>query len=606
MKLKVKDIIDKINKIIKENKKPLLNKEMNTFANNMLKKLSFLSKEKKIIFLKEILNELPTDIEFSDIEPFITVIHSVEILEENEYLIEKLNENLNEYFKKYIDNNPSISFDNAKLISMLIKEINDKKYVENYINDTNNNELVRLYLVFLKNKFNKKSLKDAYFEKKYMFSDEAKYYLLLQLSQPEITINFLDNNPNLNSEQVMTLIYSLYESMLYKKTYYRYTTYDMNNIKKYINKYIQKYLMKYPITSKLNHINDLKFGIEIESEIESEFFYSEIKFGIIGRLKFPENWRIKVERSLEAGQEIVSPPLDFSEKSEKEIFEVCNILTTIKQTATEKCGGHIHFDADYILRGGEKGIANLLEFYSNIEDLIYLIGNPVNSRIRFGAKDFAKPISRRLQTLYNNGIIKIKDEEAFREFINKFRRIYNDRYYSLNIINIGKKDKNTIEFRLPNGTIDPNVWIENINLFAAILKSSKEITDILEKENYQINLTDKEKEKICYYTNIKTSKISDEERIENLLKILFEDKKQQNIYLERYRTNKNIEENKEYIVVNFNMPNKKQPFDIDMTGFSPTKIASAVLPEVTAEDIDSCRENIEKEIKQRYFSEEII
>ena len=155
---------------------------------------------------------------------------------------------------------------------MLIKEINDKKYVENYINDTNNNELVRLYLVFLKNKFNKKSLKDAYFEKKYMFSDEAKYYLLLQLSQPEITINFLDNNPNLNSEQVMTLIYSLYESMLYKKTYYRYTTYDMNNIKKYINKYIQKYLMKYPITSKLNHINDLKFGIEIESEIESEFF----------------------------------------------------------------------------------------------------------------------------------------------------------------------------------------------------------------------------------------------------------------------------------------------------------------------------------------------
>ena len=248
----------------------------------------------------------------------------------------------------------------------------------------------------------------------------------------------------------------------------------------------------------------------------------------------------------------------------------------------------------------------MLEFYSNIEDLIYLIGNPVNSRIRFGAKDFAKPISRRLQTLYNNGIIKIKDEEAFREFINKFRRIYNDRYYSLNIINIGKKDKNTIEFRLPNGTIDPNVWIENINLFAAILKSSKEITDILEKENYQINLTDKEKEKICYYTNIKTSKISDEERIENLLKILFEDKKQQNIYLERYRTNKNIEENKEYIVVNFNMPNKKQPFDIDMTGFSPTKIASAVLPEVTAEDIDSCRENIEKEIKQRYFSEEII
>lgn len=49
----------------------------------------------------------------------------------------------------------------------------------------------------------------------------------------------------------------------------------------------------------------------------------------------------------------------------------------------------------------------------------------------------------------------------------------NGRYYGINF-----KKQDTIEFRLSNGTLNANTWIENINLFGGIIKVAQNIAII--------------------------------------------------------------------------------------------------------------------------------
>ena len=41
-----------------------------------------------------------------------------------------------------------------------------------------------------------------------------------------------------------------------------------------------------------------------------------------------------------------------------------------------------------------------------------------------------------------------------------------------------RDEKNTIEFRLANGTINPEMWIENANLFGGMVAISEELARI--------------------------------------------------------------------------------------------------------------------------------
>lgn len=55
------------------------------------------------------------------------------------------------------------------------------------------------------------------------------------------------------------------------------------------------------------------------------------------------------------------------------------------------------------------------------------------------------------------------------------------RYASINLTNLGGKKKNTIEFRLSNGTIDPKVIKENVFLYASIIDTAVKMTKEPEK-----------------------------------------------------------------------------------------------------------------------------
>lgn len=111
-----------------------------------------------------------------------------------------------------------------------------------------------------------------------------------------------------------------------------------------------------------------------------------------------------------------------------------------------------------------------------------------------------------------------------------------NRYSGINFMNVGN-DKNTIEFRLANGTVDENTWIENINLFGGIIKAAEELTNIQNKPEEE--RTDEEKEKLRNFEEIKNSELDDKERFEKLMVIAIK-KENRKIYRGRFNTNSKL------------------------------------------------------------------
>ncbi len=105
--------------------------------------------------------------------------------------------------------------------------------------------------------------------------------------------------------------------------------------------------------------------------------------------------------------------------------------------------------------------------------------------------------------------------------------------------------KNTIEFRLSNGTLDPNVWIENVRLYGRIVQMAHELGQIKIKLKNEEKLTEHEREKL-YYSNILKTNVTNDEKMDALMKILFSEEERK-VYDERYTVNKELEA-KEHVI----------------------------------------------------------
>ena len=125
--------------------------------------------------------------------------------------------------------------------------------------------------------------------------------------------------------------------------------------------------------------------------------------------------------------------------------------------------------------------------------------------------------------------IKTKDD------INRFLKGIQQKKknYGINFLNLGK-NKNTIEFRLANGTIDLNTWIQNIVLFSGLVKTSEDLAKIQLKPEGE--RTKEEVEKLKSLAKIKNKSIPEEVRLESFLFIAIPEEKR-DIYRNRYKVN---------------------------------------------------------------------
>ena len=273
-------------------------------------------------------------------------------------------------------------------------------------------------------------------------------------------------------------------------------------------------------------------------EIESNGWASDLVPSLVN--KICPDWEVEVdptiqdEREFLDGVEVKSPKLTGNmQECTKSIYLVCELLNTMQQNATHVCGGHIHIGADYLSTYMSFDI--LKDLCIGAEEILYIISNPPGIIPRENIIDYARPLPSRLLS------VQLDSELAVKSFIrdvqqNKYSDIdedESDRFYGFNFSNIGK-EKNTIEFRFPNGTINPNTWVENINLFGGIVRAAETLFLISSKP--PTNRTPLEQGLLENFSQIRNSETDEEVKLASLLAIAIPPGDRR-IYLDRYSTN---------------------------------------------------------------------
>lgn len=282
-----------------------------------------------------------------------------------------------------------------------------------------------------------------------------------------------------------------------------------------------------------NYIIKLPKNMTIGIEIESEGKNSNLIRKIINNLK--SDWKEEIDTSLNSGIEVKSPIIyGNDQKRIYEMHEICLLHNKLGQKISERCGGHIHIGSNYLTT--KESWMNLLQLWSNNEELLYIIANKEGEAPRFMLSSYAKPYSGALEKALNEKTVKLDTVEDVKKFAKEVQNGAGD--YGINFNNLGN-EKNTIEFRISNGTTDIKTWIENINLFGGLVKASEDLAIIQKKMPEE--RTDEERIKLKLFERLNKDEIDDSERLEILLQIVIP-KEDRDIYRNRYRVNSKLYE----------------------------------------------------------------
>ena len=255
------------------------------------------------------------------------------------------------------------------------------------------------------------------------------------------------------------------------------------------------YLLKQYYLGLRNNLNiddKVSFGLEIEFE---NAYRDLIEFNIYNHFS-DSDWNIVDDGSLINGGELVSPCLYNEYNTWKDLFIVCDIVNK-NAYVCDNVGGHIHIGMD-ILGNNPKYWRNFFKLWLAYENVIFRFLNGEYISHRSGMQEQARPIAidliNNMKRLDNASmersalhIIKILDSGI--DFIDRRKRcinltnIENFQPYQYN----QKLNKNTIEFRSPNGTFNPVIWQNNINLLVSMLTYAKSDNFNLELINRRID-----------------------------------------------------------------------------------------------------------------------
>ena len=278
-------------------------------------------------------------------------------------------------------------------------------------------------------------------------------------------------------------------------------------IKSNDNPKLENVLMDYDVDTRIT------FGLELECLTEN---YKEV----LNCENILKNWKITQDASVKKGVEIISPVLSYDQESIKELKYVCEMLARNNFSVDSTCGGHVHLGFDYFKDVNEYAI--FLTLYSRIENLLYIIGNRSGTTTRDGFSEFATFLNDDTLNIVNN--INYAKFNSMDSYVHLIKDTQYNKYFGLNLTNIGNKEKNTIEFRFPNGELDFNEIIHNVKLFAKLFEVSKEITYT------------RDKKLLSLYRDIISSYDMDMQ-IENLLDLLFDNDLDKEFYMDRYEQN---------------------------------------------------------------------
>lgn len=325
-------------------------------------------------------------------------------------------------------------------------------------------------------------------------------------------------------------------------------------------------------------------GIEIEAanlEVNNSIF---------------KRWKSKEEESVENGAEYTSPILTGSKGDSEEIYFVCNALKTMGAIVNGECGGHIHIGEKFLTTA--QSYRNLVELWCNSEEILYAISNKEGEITRLKAVEkHAVPLSGKIEKAIKRQQIYVDDRTRECDLLMSLIDIQKDRYSSVTFKNYAHRIKETIEFRLSNGTLDPDVWVENINLFGGIMNSAERLASIQKKQTR----TQEEEQYLRDFEELKDPTITQEEKLKRLLALAIPEE-DRHIYQARYDTNMAMLEKSGLVLSEIREKTAKKPIDIGrieqslFTGEKAVKAQSIIEAERRLEQ-DRCRNAQETELE---------
>ena len=300
---------------------------------------------------------------------------------------------------------------------------------------------------------------------------------------------------------------------------------------------------------------DFKFGIEIEAYNVKTKGKDGLYTGDSAEYIKSKNWHMatKSEEALvgKGGAELVSPILRDMEQDWKDVYAICEQIKKFpgdkggEVVADSKCGLHVHFDAECLVKDPNR-MKNFLQLYAESEELLYKMCNDKDDPIRKGAinKDvkgvlqaissvwrngMAAPTGKKILRQIQDGTLKVSYKKwgKLRMFVSKYK-LDERRYAGLNLTNIGNSKKNTIEFRIANGTLDMQVIKQNVFLYSSLINTAIKMTE--NPKQYQDSISK------FYQTEI-----AEEEKVNQFLSLIIDEPEDRKIYVDRWKSVKNAQ-----------------------------------------------------------------
>ncbi len=275
---------------------------------------------------------------------------------------------------------------------------------------------------------------------------------------------------------------------------------ELSNLnKKDLNEFIKQLLnYKLSLRNELGINPNYTFGLEIEfehikdiKEFEELFNGLKLKEGIVKSINNKLHlWNLKTDRSLNStdGREITSPVLIDRQDYWNDLTKVCRFIKK-KAVIGDKSAGHIHIGSQ-IIGEDKKTLLNIINLWAAYEDVIY----------RYSYNEYLNKLPginycHKARDMFIEKYYTFKDDEeiSFSTLLSYLSvRI---RAVNLSLVtNLTKNgfiaNKDTIEFRCPNGTLDPVIWQNNVNTFIKLLlycKGDKFDLDTISKRMHNLN-----------------------------------------------------------------------------------------------------------------------
>lgn len=254
-----------------------------------------------------------------------------------------------------------------------------------------------------------------------------------------------------------------------------------------------------PYRKTLDLPKNVTFGLEVEFKMDpfndsyKSNFIDEDNAALTFMMELGYDYNYDVMCEVNNHIELVSPVLTDSAKTWEELD---NILTFIKNNDgyySGMCGAHVHVGKN-ILNNNDAWI-NFFKLWYIFEDDIFRFTNGENYKLRENGdykaakidnvcKNIIKDYNMRkdidISYLASNKLVAVNFPSPLRcdDFSNLLKT--NGDPKANNILN-------TVEFRSPNGTINPVIWQENVNFFTKFMLSCTNENLDTEKLDYLYN-----------------------------------------------------------------------------------------------------------------------